>query len=144
LDFGPQWKQGVITIEPPQIGNPFGVLVPQSNADGNDLGGVRLPELQVPLATYTGWNLRDPSIGAPEQRVSFLGSWIPLAKTAEARKKSGDPRLSIAERYASREEYMSKFEQAAKKLIEQRFILQDDLPAVLERGKFEWKTIVEQ
>src|SRR6478609_5996285 len=142
LDFGPQWKQGFITIEPARVGNPFGVLVPQSDADGNDLGGVRLPELQVPLATYTGWNLRDPSIGAPEQRVSFLGSWIPLAKTAEERKKSGDPRLSIAERYKSQEEYMSRFEQAAKKLIEQRFLLQEDLPAILERGKLEWKTIV--
>src|SRR6185312_14808858 len=142
LDFGPQWKQGIVTIDPPRVGNPFGVLVPQSDADGNDGGGVRLPELQVPLATYTGWNLRDPSIGAPDQRVSFLGSCIPLAKTAEARKKSGDPRLSIAERYGSREEYMSKFEQAAKKLIEQRFLLQEDLPAILERGKLEWKTIV--
>jgi len=130
-----------IMLEPPQIGNAFTVLVPQSDADGNDLGGVRLPELQVPLATYTGWNLRDPSIGAPEQRVSFLGSWIPLAKTAEERKKSGDPRLSIAERYASQEEYIAKFEQAAKKLMEQRFLLQEDLPAVLERGKLEWKTI---
>ncbi len=131
-----------ITVEPPQVGSPFGVLVPQSDADGNDMGGVRLPELQVPLATYTGWNLRDPSIGAPEQRVSFLGSWIPFAKTAEERKKSGDPRLSIAERYKSHEEYMSKFEQAAKKLIEQRFLLQEDLPAILERGRLEWKTIV--
>jgi hypothetical protein len=131
-----------ITIEPPRVGNPFGVLVPQSDADGNDAGGVRLPELQVPLATYTGWNLRDPSIGAPEQRVSFLGSWIPLAKTAEKRKKSGDPRLSIAERYKSQQEYMSKFEQAAKKLIEQRYLLQEDLPAILERGKLEWKIIV--
>ena len=133
-----------IAVEPPQVGNPFGVLVPQSDADGNDLGGVRLPELQVPLATYTGWNLRDPSIGAPEQRVSFLGSWIPLAKTAEERKKSGDPRLSIAERYSSREEYMTKFEQAAKKLIEQRFLLQEDLPGILERGKTEWKVIIAQ
>lgn len=133
-----------IAIEPPRVGNPFVVLVPQSDADGNDLGGVRLPELQVPLATYTGWNLRDPSIGAPEQRVSFLGSWIPLARTAEERKKSGDPRVSIAERYASREDYMSKFEQAARKLIEQRFLLQEDLPAFLDRGKLEWKTIVEQ
>lgn len=132
----------VITVEPPRVGNPFGVLVPQSDADGNDLGGVRLPELQVPLATYTGWNLRDPSIGAPEQRVSFLGSWIPLAKTAEERKKSGDPRVSVAERYKSQQEYMSKFEQAAKKLIEQRYLLQEDLPAILERGKLEWKTIV--
>ena len=133
----------IIIMEPPRVGNAFGVLVPQSDADGNDLGGVRLPELQVALATYTGWNLRDPSIGAPEQRVSFLGSWIPLAKTAEERKKSGDPRPSIAERYASRAEYMSSFEQAATRLIEQRFLLQEDLPAVLERGKLEWKVIVE-
>jgi Alpha/beta hydrolase domain len=131
-------------VEPPRVGNPFGVLVPQSDADGNDLGGVRLPELQVPLATYTGWNLRDPSIGAPEQRVSFLGSWIPLARTAEERKKTGDPRPSIAERYASREAYMQKFEQAAKRLIEQRFLLAEDLPAILERGRLEWKVIVEQ
>jgi hypothetical protein len=141
---GKQPQMAWITVEPPQVGAPFGVLVPQSDADGNDLGGVRLPELQVPLATYTGWNLRDPSIGAPEQRVSFLGSWIPLAGTAEERKKSGDPRPSIAERYASQEEYLSKFEQAAKKLIEQRFLLQEDLPAILERGKLEWKTVAGQ
>lgn len=139
-----QPQMGWLTLEPPQVGAPFPVLVPQSDADGNDLGGVRLPELQAPLATYTGWNLRDPSIGAPEQRVSFLGSWIPLAKTAEERKKSGDPRLSIAERYKSREEYMNKFEQAAKKLIQERFLLQEDLPAILERGKVEWKVIVGQ
>jgi hypothetical protein len=131
-------------VEPPVIGGVFNALVPQSDVDGNDLGGVRLPELRAPLVTYTGWNLRDPSIGAPEQRVSFLGSWIPLARTAEERKKSSDPRLSIAERYASQEEYMSKFEKAAQKLIEQRFLLQEDLPAILERGKLEWKVIVEQ
>ncbi|HEY4677259.1 MAG TPA: alpha/beta hydrolase domain-containing protein, partial [Candidatus Angelobacter sp.] len=59
-------------------------------------------------------------------------------------KKSGDPRLSITERYASPQEYMSKFEQAAKKLIDQRFLLQEDLPAIMERGKLEWKTITEQ
>jgi hypothetical protein len=144
LDFGKQWKQGIVTNEPPQVGALFPGFVPQADADGNDLGGVRLPELQVPLATYTGWNLRDPSIGAPEQRVSFLGSWIPLAKTAEERKKSGDPRLSNAERYKSQDEYMSRFQEAAKKLVEQRFLLQEDLPAILERGKLEWKTIVEQ
>ncbi len=86
INFG---KKGSVSperkevVEPPVIGGVFNALVPQSDSDGNDLGGVRLPELQVPLATYTGWNLRDPSIGAPEQRVSFLGSWIPLAKTAE-------------------------------------------------------------
>jgi hypothetical protein len=134
----------IFMFEPPQVGQAFRVLVPQSDSDGNDLGGVRLPELQVPLATYTGWNLRDPSIGAPEQRVSFVGSWIPLAKTADERKASGDPRRSVAERYKSQKKYMEKFEQAAKKLIERRFLLQEDLPAILERGKLEWKVIAEQ
>jgi hypothetical protein len=142
LDFGPQWKQGIITNEPPKVGKAFVVLVPQSDADGNDLGGVRLPELQVPLATYAGWNLRDPSIGAPDQRLSFLGSFIPLAKTAEERKKSGDPRVSIAERYTSREQYLTKFEEAAKKLVQQRFILQEDLPEIRQRGQQEWDEVV--
>jgi hypothetical protein len=141
LDFGPQWKSGIVSIEPPKVGKPFGVLVPQTDADGNDLGGVRLPELQVPLATYTGWNLRDASIGAPDQRLSFLGSFIPFARTAAEREKSGDPRLSVAERYSSREQYMGKFSVAAMKLIHDRFLLREDLAAVLERGEREWKEI---
>jgi hypothetical protein len=141
LDFGPQWKSGIISNEPPKVGKPFGVLVPQTDADGNDLGGVRLPELQVPLATYTGWNLRDASISAPDLRPSFLGSFIPLARTAAEREKSGDPRLSVAERYASREQYMGQFGEAAIKLIHDRFLLKEDLAAVLERGEREWKEI---
>jgi hypothetical protein len=141
LDFGSQWKLGIISIEPPKVGKPFGVLVPQADADGNDLGGVRLPELQVPLATYTGWNLRDASIAAPDLRISFLGSFLPLARTAAEREKSGDPRPSLAERYASREQYMGKFGEAAKKLIHDRFLLQEDLAAVLDRGQREWKDV---
>jgi hypothetical protein len=144
LDFGPQWKEGIVSVEPPKVGKPFVVLVPQSDADGNDVGGVSLPELQVPLAAYTGWNLRDPSIGAGDLRLSFYGSFIPFAKTASEREKSGDPRLSIAERYASRDEYMGKFSEAAMKLIRERFLLREDLPALLERGEREWKEVVEQ
>jgi hypothetical protein len=139
LDFGTQWKVGIVSNEPPKVGKPFGVLVPQTDADGNDLGGVRLPELQVPLATYTGWNLRDPSIGAPDLRLGFLGSFIPLARDATEREKSGDPRQSLAERYTSREQYMGKFGEAAMKLINDRFLLREDLAAVLQRGEREWK-----
>ena len=141
LDFGPMWPEGVITNEPPKVGKPFGVLIPQTDDDGNDLGGVRLPELQAPLATYTGWNLRDPKIGAPDQRTSFLGSFIPFAKTAQERQQSGDPRLSLEERYPSREQYMAKFTAAANKLIRQRFLLQEDLPAILQRGQREWDEV---
>jgi len=141
LDFGSQWKSGIISNEPPKVGKSFSVLVPQTDPDGNDLGGVRLPELQVPLATYTGWNLRDPSIGAGDLRVSFLGSFLPFARNAADREKPGDPRLSISERYASRKQYMGKFAESAKKLIQERFLLRDDLPAVLERGQREWDEI---
>src|SRR5882724_8598062 len=131
----------IFMFEPPRVGQAFRVLVPQSDSDGNDLGGVRLPELQVPLATYTGWNLRDPSIGAGDLRVSFLGSFIPFARNAAARAKPGAARLSISERYASRKQYMGKFAESAKKLIQERFLLRDDLPAVLERGQREWDEI---
>ncbi len=143
LNFGLQWKQGIVSTEPPHVGAPFPGFVPQPDATGNDTGGVRLPELDVPLATYTGWNLRDPAIGAPEQRVSFLGSFIPLARTEQERKQAGDPRAAIAERYASRDDYMSKFKSAAEKLAQQRFVLQEDLPAIMARGQKEWDVIVE-
>jgi hypothetical protein len=141
LDFGPQWTEGIVSLEPPKVGKPFALLVPQTDADGNDLGGVSLPELQVPLATYTGWNLRDPSIGAGDLRLSFYGSFIPFAKTAAEREKSGDPRLAVAERYASHEAYLGKFAEAAMKLIHERFLLREDLPAVLERGDREWAEV---
>ena len=144
LDFGPQWKEGIVSLEPPKVGKPFAVLVPQADVDGNDLGGVSLPELQVPLATYTGWNLRDPRIGAGDLRLSFYGSFIPFAKTAAEREKSGDPRLSIAERYASREQYLGKFAEAAMKLIHERFLLPEDLLPVLERGEREWAEVAGQ
>src|SRR5580658_5040784 len=141
LDFGPQWKEGVIGFEPPKVGRAFAVLVPQHDANGNDQGGVSLPELQVPLATYTGWNLRDPSIGAGDLRLSFYGSFLPFAKTAAERQQTGDPRLSVAERYASREEYLGKFAEAAMRLIHERFLLREDLPAVMARGEREWDEV---
>src|SRR5580698_1296019 len=144
LDFGPQWKEGIVSLEPPKVGKPFAVLVPQADVDGNDAGGVSLPELQVPLATYTGWNLRDPRIGAGDLRLSFYGSFIPFLRTAAEREKSGDPRLSVAERYASREQYLGKFAEAAMKLIHERFLLPEDLPAVLERGEREWDELTGQ
>jgi hypothetical protein len=138
LDFGPEWKQGIIAKQPPVVGNPFSVLVPQVDLDGNELAGVHLPEISVPLATYTGWNLRDPSIGAPEQRLPFEGSFFPFPKDSVARAKSGDPRKSIAERYASREVYLERFTQATDDLIRQRWIIPEDRAALLKRGAEEW------
>ena len=112
--------------------------MPQVDADGNERDGVRLPEISVPLATYASWNLRDASIGAPDQRVSFEDSYIPFPKTAAERQKSGDPRRSIQERYGNHEEYIVRYAKAVDDLITQRWILPEDREAVLERGEQEW------
>ena len=138
LDFGPEWKRRVIAKQPPGVGRPFRALVPQVDQDGNDLGGVRLPQLEVPLATYTGWNLRDPKIGMPNERVSFLGSYFPLPKTKGDAEAVGDSRQPIAERYPSREEYLRKFEEAAFELSTMRFLLEEDIDALVSRAAEEW------
>ena len=139
LDFGPQWRQGVLSVQPPKVGKPFPVLVPQVDADGNESDGVRLPEIVVPLGTYVGWNLRDPLIGAPTQRVSFEASYIPFAKTASERREARDPRKSIEERYGSREDYLDRFGHALDDLVEQHWILPEDRAAVMLRGRQEWE-----
>ena len=138
LDFGPRWREGILSLQPPKVGEPFPVLVPQVDADGNERDGVRLPEIRVPLATYASWNLRDPSIGAPDQRVSFEASYLPFPKTVEARQKTGDPRKSIAERYMNRENYLAQFTVALDDLVKQRWILPEDRAAVLRCGEQEW------
>ena len=138
LDFGPNWRNGILGVQPPKVGAPFPVLVPQVDADGNERDGVRLPAITVPLATYTSWNLRDPSIGAPDQRVSFLASFLPFPRTAAERQKTGDPRKSIAERYSGRDDYLTRYAIAVDDLVKQRWILQEDRPVLLQRGGQEW------
>lgn len=138
IDFGPKWREGILTLQPPKVGDAYPVLVPQADADGNERDGVRLPEITVPLATYASWNLRDPSIGAPDQRVSFEASFLPFPKTAVDRQASGDPRKSIAERYSGKGDYMVRFTKALDELVQQRWILSEDRDAVLQRGEQEW------
>jgi hypothetical protein len=139
VDFGPQFKsRGLVAHQPPRIGKAFPVMVPQVDADGIDRGGVRMPEVAVPLATVTGWNPRDANIGAPDQLVDFTGSYIPFAKTKAERERAGDPRLSIEERYASREQYLGKITEAALKLVKGGYLLAEDLPGVIERAAQHW------
>lgn len=138
VDYGSDWSRGIINRQPPVVGKPFPVFVPQVDRDGNETAGVRLPELTVPLATYTGWNLRDARTGAPTARVSFIGSYLPFQKTKKEREQRGDSRLSIEERYQSRAQYVGLYADAAMSLIECRFLLPDDLGGVLRRGEQEW------
>jgi Alpha/beta hydrolase domain len=140
LDFGPRFAaEGIIERHPPLVKGTCPVLVPQVDEAGNDLGGVRPPELEAPLAAYTGWNYRAPAIGAPWARISFLGSYLPLPRTAAEGGRSGDPRKPIEERYASRGAYLEAYAAAARDLVKRRFLLEEDLPAILARGAQEWE-----
>jgi hypothetical protein len=145
LDFGPEFStKGIEAFEPPKVGDPFPALVPQVDRDGNETSGVRLPEQRYPLATYTGWNLRDPAIGAPTEQYALTGSMIPFPRTAEERTKSRDPRLSIAERYKDQQDFLDKVEAAAKDLVKSRFLLQGDVAHVVAHAKQQWTTLAAQ
>src|SRR5262249_4528494 len=119
-------------------GKPFGTLVSAVDADGNEVGGIILPELAVPLAAHTGWNLRHPDIGGTDQILMFAGSTLPFARTRAEREASGDPRASIAERYASREQYLERVKQAARLLVEAGYLLEDDIPLSVAAGARLW------
>lgn len=130
LDFGPQFaKSGVILKEPPDVSGAWPLLVPQVDADGIDLGGIRLPELAFPLATITGWNLREPGIGAPDEMTSFYGSIFPFSKE------------KIVERYGNREAYLKRAGEAADRLVAQRFVLPQDRTYVVERAAHLWDAL---
>ena len=130
LDFGPEFaEQGTITKEPPQVAGAWPLLVPQVDADGIDLGGIRLPEVAVPLATITGWNLREPGIGAPDEMVAFNGSIFPFSKE------------KILARYGTREAYLKQASAAADHLVTGRYVLPQDREYVIERAARLWDAL---
>lgn len=113
-------------VYPPQIpASPYVALVPAVDADGNDVAGIRLPPIAVPLATYTGWNLyREPY---PEGELcDRQGSYLPFAGTPAERQPTGDPRSSLAERYGSQETYVQQVEAVAQVLVAERLLLPAD------------------
>jgi len=132
LDYGRQILRGKMTIHPPQpIGDGgYKILVPKVDKDGNDIPGVRLPAIEVPIGTYTGWNLRPQGL-AEGDLAGLLGSFIPFAKTKAERQKTGDPRLSIEERYKDQNDYVQQVSRASRRLVEERFLLQEDAERII-------------
>jgi len=113
-------------------------LVPQVDADGNELAGIRVAEVSVPLATTTGWNFRAERIGNPTTIYALLGSYMPLARTRAERDARHDPRLSIEERYKGRDDYLQRIRSAATALVKERFILEQDVEDVVQRATRHW------
>jgi len=129
IQYGPLFNEldesGIITVEPPSVGNrPYTILVPQVDADGNDIGGVRSAAVLAPTATYTGWNLYSGVF--QDDFCTLSGSYVPFATTYDERRATGDPRLSLQERYHTHEGYVEEVRKATKQLVKDRLLLQAD------------------
>ena len=112
---------------PPGPGPAYGSRVSAVDDDGSERAGVAVPEVTVPLATHTGWNLRHPDVGGPDQMLYFAGATLPFPRTRADREAAGDPRPSIAERYRSREDYLARVREVAKALAAERYLLEEDV-----------------
>jgi len=137
-DFGADADMRHVSLLPPRPGRPYGTRVAAVDGDGNEVAGIVLPELAVPLATHTGWNLRHPDIGGVQQLLVFAGATLPFARTRVERVAAGDPRPSIAERYVSREEYLAKVRAAAERLARERYLLEEDVETSLAFAARMW------
>jgi hypothetical protein len=131
LDFGPEFRsRGIVTNEPPKMGLAFNVLVAQVDTDGNDVGGLKTPQVAVPLATHTGWNLRAPSIGAPEEMFSMTGSYFPFSAA------------DITKRYQNKSNYLGQVRKVAQKLASEGYLLERDLQSVEQLSAREWDFVM--
>jgi Alpha/beta hydrolase domain len=128
LDFGPRFSsEGIADRIPALQGQPFETRVPAPDADGNDRGGVRLVELQVPLGTHTGWNQRAPETGFSWATARFDGSFKPFARTEAERRAGNDPRPSIESRYPTRSAFLARIQLAARHQVNVGFLLPEDI-----------------
>lgn len=133
LDFGRQYRSaGVVDTEPPRVGAPFATLVPQADRDGNDLGAVRMPEIACPLAAFTGWNLRHPSIGNETLLLGNTGSYLPFTRAA------------IEARYENEAGYVSCVEKSAQSLVKDGLLLASDVRVLMDAASRHWRWRMQQ
>lgn len=122
--------------QPPQEGKAYQVLIPRTDDAGHEVDALRLPVIEVPRATYLGWNSRRYGYG--EGHICGLaGSRLPLAATRSEREKTGDVRLSLEERYPSAEAYVAQVQKSAEKLVADRLLLPEDAERIVRQARRE-------
>jgi hypothetical protein len=128
LDFGTKLDQGIIENYPQSVGGSpsYRIFVSKVDDDGNEIAGVRMPGVEAPTATTTGWALRADAFGGPDGCESD-GQNIPFARSKAERKASGDPRKSLEERYKDHDGYVKAVAKAARKLQKDGFLLDEDV-----------------
>ncbi len=136
LDFGAEFGSlgGVLTLQPPLLGPSYTILVPKTDEDGHDIAGIQPLQIRVPLGTTTGWNVRRPDRRGPDL-CGLTGSFFPFAETKAERRASGDPRKSLEERYKDHDGFVKAVKKAAKKLVHERFLLEEDAEAFVSAAE---------
>ncbi len=131
LDLGPRWQeQRIIDLQPPIPRGDYRVLAPRCDADGNEVDCLSPPEVAVPVATYTGWNLRSREAGAENELVSLRGSYLPFPITKTDRVSNGDPRRSLDERYGTLQEYLAQLQAKCRELEKAGYLLGEDIERI--------------
>jgi len=137
-DYGPGYVgndvSGVISRMPPRIVQSIPTYVPRVNADGNETSGVPSVLHQAPLGTYLGWNIAGAGFFSG-QGCGFQGGYVPFALNAAERQKTGDPRLSVEERYGTLEGYVCTVRRAADAAVRDRFLLRDDADRMIREAE---------
>lgn len=141
-DYGPDADRGYISSEPPQPpahGEEYPILVPAVDRDGNDIPGIRMPLVQAPVGTYTGWNIRARGY-SPGDMASGTGSYIPFPTTAAECEALSDPRVPLEARYGSGGAFLEAVAEAARRLAAEGFLLlEEDLDEILADARWAWR-----
>jgi hypothetical protein len=126
-DYGPKFfSEGIIDKEPPLLGQPFTVLLPQVDDDGNEIVGIKMPQVALPLATYTGWNPPVASLNMPGDTYAMVGATIPF------------PKAKIVEKYGTKEKYLARTREAIADLVARRLLLATDAAKLAEQAAAQW------
>jgi hypothetical protein len=138
-DFGPELNyndfSGVITRQPPGIKKTIPALMPKVNADGNEMVGIPSIQHQVPLGTYTGWNMTAGGFFKGQPCGGGLtGGFIPFQSTKAEREAAGDPRPSLQERYGTKEGFVCAVRTATKREVASRYLLQQDADRLIKQA----------
>ncbi len=135
-DYGPDfWSEGKMTEIPPLVLAYYPTFVPAVDGDGNGKGGIRLPDVSVPLGTYQGFNPRNANAGSPNYLTRFYGSFWPFTKSTEERMENGDPRHSLNERYSDQEDYLEKVIRETNLLLINKFLIAEDADRIISSAR---------
>ena len=135
---------GVPAALPPVWGEAYQWYVSAVDGDGNETSGIRHPDIEVPLATYTGHNVRHAEAGAPGELVPMAGATYPFPATASDRRAANDPRPSIEERYTDRDSYLEQIRRSALTLVEQRLLLDEDIAGIVEHAAIKYDAFTQR